>query len=73
MAGGERKSVMVVVPALTPAEERDPPIVRRLIASVERSIAAMMRGAVDQPRNVIREYDSNEDSPDDPRPSTNRK
>src|SRR5579872_1305685 len=73
MTSGERESVMVVVPSLTPAEQCDPPIVCRLIAGVERSIAAMVCSAVHQPCDVIGDYDSNEDPPDDPRPSANRK
>src|SRR5579883_1808227 len=65
--------MMVVVPALTPREQRHPPVVGRKVAGAERTITGPVRRAVHRPRNMIGDDQTNEDAPDDPGPTAERK
>ena len=51
--GREREGVMVVVPALAGGDDGDPPAVRRVVGRLVGPVAEHMRGAVDQPGEVI--------------------
>ena len=63
VAGGDGVGVVVVVPAFAAGEQRNPPIVARVVASIKAAAAPKMGGGVDQPGGVQAERDAQKASP----------
>src|SRR3954447_9036424 len=60
MAGRARERVVVVVPGLAEARQREPPHVRRVVLDGEAAPAEEVADRVDRPRNVVEEEDPHE-------------
>ena len=67
VTGRRRERVMVIMPAVAPRQQRDPPVVARLVARAIRLIAEMMGGTIDETGDVNGEDDADEHAPNDPR------
>ena len=64
MAGADRVSVVVVVPAFAAGEDGDPPVVAGLVAGVEAARTEEVGGGVDEPGSVEADDDAKEGSPE---------
>jgi hypothetical protein len=63
VARGNRVSVVIVVPAFAPSEDRDPQAVGGKIASGEAARPPGMSGGIDEPRGVQTESSAEENPP----------
>ena len=71
MPGRSRVSVVVVVPALSECEQRDPPIVRRMITRGKWTGTPQVRRGIDEPCGVQADYRAQKNAPEQERKSTN--
>src|SRR5579864_1388235 len=63
--------VVIVVPALTEGQKRNPPAVRRKVARLESPRAPRMCRGIHQPRRMEAHNGSRENAPHHERPSAN--
>src|SRR5262245_33409403 len=56
--------MMVVMPALAETDEGDPPVIPRIIASLEAARAPHVTAGIDQPGAMVPHHDTQADSPE---------
>src|SRR5690349_8722759 len=70
--GRTRKSVVIVVPAISETEQSQDKQVVAAIVGLEGALAKGVTDGIDTPYNVVYEEDTHETSPKDSCPSTNQ-